>query len=109
MALIWSPSTDFLSALSFLAVLAASLPFMISTRQHARYILHSFPFYVLSLAFATQPIAARIESILTDKGIIRRSSAAVAALFFVIAVSSMLILKDHDAKRRPFYHDLYAN
>ncbi len=95
-------------ALFFLLVaLAASLPFMISTRQHARYILHSFPFFVLSLAFATQNIAAQIESILTDKPSIRRGTGAVAIIFFVVALSSMLYLKDHDAKRRPFYHDFY--
>ena len=95
-------------ALFFLLVaLAASLPFMVSTRQHVRYILHSFPFFVLSLAFATQNIAAQIESMLTDNRLIRRGTAAVAVLFFVVALSSMLYLKDHDAKRRPFYHDFY--
>jgi 4-amino-4-deoxy-L-arabinose transferase-like glycosyltransferase len=95
-------------ALFFLLVaLAASLPFMISTRQHARYILHSYPFFVLSLAFATQNIAAQIESILTDKRIILRCTGAAAVLFFVIALSSMLYFKDHDAKRRPFYQDFY--
>jgi len=90
-----------------LVALAASLPFVVSTRQHARYILHSFPFFVLSLAFVTQNIAAHIESMLTNNRIIRRSTAAVAVLFFVVALSSMLILKDHDAKRRPFYRDFY--
>ncbi len=95
-------------ALFFLLVaLAASLPFMISTRQHARYILHSFPFFVLSLAFATEDIAIKIESILTDKRTIRLGTGAVAGVFLVVAVISMLYFKDHDAKRRPFYHDFY--
>jgi 4-amino-4-deoxy-L-arabinose transferase-like glycosyltransferase len=95
-------------ALFFLLVaLAASLPFMVSTRQHVRYILHSFPFFVLSLAFATQNIAAQIESILTDKRIILRSTGAAAVIFLGVALSSMLYLKDHDAKRRPFYQDFY--
>jgi 4-amino-4-deoxy-L-arabinose transferase-like glycosyltransferase len=95
-------------ALFFLLVaLAASLPFMISTRQHARYILHSYPFFVLSLAFATQSLAAQIESILKTHLAIRRGVGAAAVLFFVLALSSMLYLKDHDAKRRPFYHDFY--
>jgi 4-amino-4-deoxy-L-arabinose transferase-like glycosyltransferase len=95
-------------ALFFLLVaLAASLPFMISTRQHARYILHSYPFFVLSLAFATQNIAAQIESILTDKRIILRATGATAIVFFGVALTSMLYFKDHDAKRRPFYHDFY--
>ena len=80
---------------------------MISTRQHARYILHSYPFFVLSLAFATQNIAAQIESILTDKRIILRATGAAAIVFFVVALTSMLYFKDHDAKRRPFYHDFY--
>jgi len=95
-------------ALFFLLVaLAASLPFMLSTRQHVRYILHSFPYFVLSLAFATQDIAAQIESILTDKRIILRGIGAAAVIFLGVALSSMLYLKDHDAKRRPFYQDFY--
>ncbi len=95
-------------ALFFLLVaLAASLPFMVSTRQHARYILHSFPFYVLSLAFATENIATQIESILTDNRIIRMGTGAGAIVLFMVAIVSMLYFKDHDAKRRPFYHDFY--
>lgn len=95
-------------AMFFLFVaLAASLPFMISTRQHARYILHSFPFYVLSLAFVTETIASQIESILTNKRSIRLGTGAVAIVFFMVAVIGMLYFKDHEAKRRPFYHDFY--
>ena len=90
-----------------LVALAASLPFMISTRQHARYILHSFPFYILGLAFVTQGIADRIESILTDHDRIRSGIVAASMVFFVVALSSMIYLKDHDAKRRPFYQDFY--
>ena len=95
-------------ALFFLFVaLAASLPFLISTRQHTRYILHSFPFFVLSLAFATQNSAAKIESILPNRRTIRRGVGAAAVLFFVVALSSMIYHKDHNAKRMPFYHDFY--
>jgi hypothetical protein len=48
-------------ALFFLLIgLACSLPFLISTRQHNRYIFQSYPFYVLSLAFAADSIAAGI-------------------------------------------------
>jgi len=50
-----------------LTALAASLPFLVSTRQHGRYILHSYPFYVLSLAFVTAEIAVRIESVVAKK------------------------------------------
>jgi 4-amino-4-deoxy-L-arabinose transferase-like glycosyltransferase len=95
-------------ALFFLFIaLAASLPFMISTRQHTRYILHSFPLFVLSLAFVTQNIAAQIEPILTDHRNIRRGVGAAAVLFFVVALSSMIYHKDHNAKRLPFYRDIY--
>ncbi|MGD9136012.1 MAG: hypothetical protein PVH42_04595 [Desulfobacterales bacterium] len=90
-----------------LVALAASLPFMVSTRQHTRYILHSFPFYILGLAFVTQDIAVRIESILTDHYKIRRGVVTASMAFLVVALSSMIYLKDHDAKRRPFYHDFY--
>ena len=43
-----------------LTALAASLPFLVSTRQHNRYIFQSYPFYVLSLAFVTENIAGKI-------------------------------------------------
>ena len=62
---------------------------------------------MLSLAFATQNIAAQIESILTDKRIILRGTGAAAVLFLGVALSSMLYLKDHNAKREPFYRDIY--
>ncbi len=95
-------------ALFFLFIgLASSLPFLISKRQHNRYIFHSYPFFVLSLAFATDTMAGRIEGLLTDRPKIRLGVAAAAAIFLVAGVSSMLYFKDHDAKRRPFYHDFY--
>lgn len=95
-------------ALFFLLIaLASSLPFLISTRQHNRYIFHSYPFYVLSLAFVTHNIADKIESILKDRPKIRSGVAIVSVLFFIAAVSSMLFFKNHDAKRRPFYLDFY--
>jgi 4-amino-4-deoxy-L-arabinose transferase-like glycosyltransferase len=90
-----------------LTALAASLPFLVSTRQHNRYIFQSYPFYVLSLAFVTENIAGKIESLLKDRPKIRLGVGAVAVLFFVAAVSSMLYFKDHDAKRRAFYQDFY--
>jgi len=95
-------------ALFFLLIaLAGSLPFLISTRQHNRYIFHSYPFYVLSLAFVTHNITERIESILKDRPKIRSGVAIVSVLLFIAAVSSMLYFKNHDAKRRPFYLDFY--
>ena len=39
-----------------LTALAGSLPFLISTRQHGRYILHSYPFFVLCLAFVPKTL-----------------------------------------------------
>jgi hypothetical protein len=61
----------------------------------------------LSLAFVTENIAGKIESLLKDRPKIRLGVGAVAVLFFVAAVSSMLYFKDHDAKRRAFYQDFY--
>ena len=50
-----------------LTALASSLPFLISSRQHGRYILHSYPFFVLCLAFVTENVAVQIETVLTKK------------------------------------------
>jgi 4-amino-4-deoxy-L-arabinose transferase-like glycosyltransferase len=95
-------------ALFFLLIgLASSLPFLISTRQHNRYIFHSYPFYVLCLAFVTDSIAARIESLLTDKPKFKIGIGVIAVIFFIAAFTSMLYKKDHVRGREPFFYDIY--
>jgi len=90
-----------------LTALAGSLPFLISTRQHGRYILHSYPFFVLCLAFVTENLAVRIESVLTRKNVMRISVVIFAAIFLIAAIVSMLYTKDQVARRKPFYRDIY--
>ncbi len=96
-------------ALFFLLIgLASSLPFLISTRQHSRYVFQSYPFYVLSLAFAADRIAAAIESILGRHPRLRAATAGIALICFLIAFVSMLNGKDSIRKdRKPFYEDIY--
>jgi len=95
-------------ALFFLLIgLASSLPFLLSTRQHNRYIFQSYPFYVLSLAFAADSIAAGIESILSDRPRLRAAVGAIALVFFLAAFTGMLYQKDHIRGRKPFYKDIY--
>jgi len=95
-------------ALFFLLIgLASSLPFLISTRQHNRYIFHSYPFYVLSLAFVTDSIAAKIESLLSDKPKFKIAIGVIAVIFFIAAFTSMLYKKGHVRGREPFYYDIY--
>lgn len=90
-----------------LAALASSLPFFISSRQHGRYIFHSFPFFVLCLAFATENIAIQIESVMTTKRFMRLSVFVIATIFFLAAFTSMIYRKDHVDARKPFYYDIY--
>jgi 4-amino-4-deoxy-L-arabinose transferase-like glycosyltransferase len=90
-----------------LTALVSSLPFLISTRQHGRYILHSYPFFVLCLAFVSENIAVQIESVLTRKNVMRISVVIFAAIFLIAAIVSMLYTKDQVARRKPFYHDIY--
>ena len=95
-------------ALFFLLIgLASSLPFLISTRQHVRYIFQSFPFYVLGLAFAADRIAAGIESSLSDRPRLRAAVGSIALILGLIAFASMLVGKDHIRDRKPFYEDIY--
>ena len=95
-------------ALFFLLIgLASSLPFLLSTRQHNRYIFQSYPFYVLSLAFAADSIAAGIESILSDRPRLRAAIGIVALIFFLAGFAGMLYKKDHIRGRKPFYKDIY--
>ena len=96
-------------ALFFLLIgLASSLPFLISTRQHVRYIFQSFPFYVLGLAFATSSIAAGIESILSRRPRLHAAAGAIALVLLIAAIGSMLYGKDSIRKdRKPFYEDIY--
>jgi len=94
-------------ALFFLLIgLSSSLPFLISTRQHNRYIFHSYPFYVLSLAFLTETIGFKIQSLLNEKPKIRRVTGMIAVVFLLAGISSMLYKKD-DIRGRPFYNDIY--
>ena len=90
-----------------LTALAGSLPFLISTRQHGRYILHSYPFFVLCLAFVTENVAVKIESVLTKKYVMRLGAGIIAAVFLIAAGSGMLYNKNHVARRKPFYKDIY--
>jgi hypothetical protein len=90
-----------------LTALAGSLPFLVSTRQHGRYIMHSYPFFVLSLAFVTDNLAIQIESVLTRKKSFRLGVVITSAVFLVAAFAGMLYRKDHIAHRKPFYHDIY--
>ncbi len=91
----------------FLIAFAASAPFTISSRQHGRYILHSFPFYVMCLAFITESIAIRIETALTQKKRLRLGAAVMAVLFLVAGLTGMLVQKNHVARRKPFYYDIF--
>jgi 4-amino-4-deoxy-L-arabinose transferase-like glycosyltransferase len=90
-----------------LTALAGSLPFLISTRQHGRYIMHSYPFFVLCLAFVTENIAVQIESVLTKKSLMRLGVGVITGIFLIAALAGMLYRKDHIARRKPFYHDIY--
>ena len=90
-----------------LTALASSVPFLISTRQHGRYIMHSYPFFILCLAFVTENIAVQIESVLTKKNAMRLGVCSISGIFLIAAFSSMLYRKDHVARPRPFYADIY--
>jgi 4-amino-4-deoxy-L-arabinose transferase-like glycosyltransferase len=96
-------------ALFFLLIgLASSLPFLTSTRQHSRYIFHSYPFYVLSLAFAADRIAAGIESVLSRRPRLRAAIVVIALGCFLAAFTSMLYGKDRIRRdRTAFYEDIY--
>jgi 4-amino-4-deoxy-L-arabinose transferase-like glycosyltransferase len=90
-----------------LVALVSSLPFVISTRQHGRYIFHSYPFFVLSLAFVAESIATQIELILTNMRKIRLVAGITTVVFFIVAITSMLYRRNYVARREPFYHDFY--
>jgi 4-amino-4-deoxy-L-arabinose transferase-like glycosyltransferase len=98
-------------ALFFIFVgLASSLPFLISTRQHNRYIFQSYPFYVLGLAFLTESIGIKIQTILKERQKIRKVTVMLTVVFFLSAISIMVYRKDHIRKDRyEFYHDIYLN
>lgn len=90
-----------------LTALAGSLPFLVSTRQHGRYILHSYPFFILGLAFVTANIALQIEAVLTRKYRMRLGVGIAAAILIVAALAGMFYIKDQVARRKPFYRDIY--
>ena len=87
--------------------LASSLPFLISMRQHNRYIFHSYPFYVLSLAFATDSVAAKMEALLGAKPKFKTAVGLIAVIFFTAGLASMLYEKGRVRGREPFFYDIY--
>ena len=62
---------------------------------------------MLSLAFVTDSIAARIESILSERPKVRFVTGVIALVFFLTAFTSMLYKKDHIRGRKPFFNDIY--
>ena len=95
-------------AMFFLLVaLSASLPFMLSRRQNIRYIFQSFPFYALSLAFLTRSVVQKIEEAVADRKKLRIGLVTLALLLLVGGATSMFYYKDHIARRKPFYRDIY--
>ena len=96
-------------ALFFILIgLSSSLPFLISTRQHNRYIFHSYPFYILGLAFLTENIGIKIQTILSEKPKIRKATVILTTVCFLAALTSMVYKKDHVRKgRNAFYNDIY--
>jgi 4-amino-4-deoxy-L-arabinose transferase-like glycosyltransferase len=95
-------------ALFFLLVaLAGCLPFFFSKRQKLRYLLQSYPFLTLGMAFLTNSVALKIEAILAEKRKIRLVVVLSALVFFSTATAAMLYRKDEVTRREPFYQDFY--
>ena len=92
-----------------LIAIAGSLPFFFSKRQKLRYLLQSYPFFILGMAFLTNYVGLKIEGILAEKRKIRQAVVVAALLFFSIATAAMLYRKDHVKKRHQFYEDFYLN
>jgi len=94
--------------LFFLLVgLSSSLPFMFSHRQNIRYIFQSFPFYVLSLAFATEAVAMQIEAAAAGRQKILMGLKILALLLLAAGTAATFYYKDHIDRRNPFYEDFY--
>ena len=90
-----------------LIALAGCLPFFFSKRQKLRYLLQSYPFFILGVAFLTNSIALKIEAILAEKRKIRLVVVVSALVVFSIAAAAMLYRKDEVTRREPFYQDFY--
>lgn len=95
------------AAFFLLIALAGCLPFFVSKRQHLRYVLHSLPFFVLSLAFVTDNIAEKVESIIAKKRKIRLGFVVATLLFFMISIGGMVYRKDEMTRAYAFFEDLY--
>jgi 4-amino-4-deoxy-L-arabinose transferase-like glycosyltransferase len=95
------------AAFFLLIALAGCLPFFVSKRQHLRYILHSLPFFILSLAFVTDNIAEKVESIIGKKRKIRLGFVVTALFFFMVSIGAMVYRKDEITRADAFFEDLY--
>jgi 4-amino-4-deoxy-L-arabinose transferase-like glycosyltransferase len=87
--------------------LAGALPFFVSQRQHLRYILHAMPFFILSLASATEALAESIEVRLAHLSGWRLRLRAAAILLMVLALGAMVYRTGAITNREAFFRDLY--
>jgi hypothetical protein len=58
------------------------------------------------LAFFTESIGFKIQSLLSEKKKIRRVTGMIAVVFLLAGISGMLYKKDH-VRSRAFYNDIY--
>jgi 4-amino-4-deoxy-L-arabinose transferase-like glycosyltransferase len=96
-----------LAVFFLLVALSGCLPFFFSKRQKLRYLLQSYPFLILGVAFLTNSVALKIEAVLAEKRKIRFAAVVSALVFFSIATAAMLYRKDEVTRREPFYQDFY--
>ena len=90
-----------------LLTLACSLPFFFSRRQNLRYLLQSYPFFSMALAFIANPVALKIEEILDQKRKFRLAVVMAVLVFVCISFAAMLYRKGHVIRRERFYRDFY--
>jgi hypothetical protein len=90
-----------------LVALAGSLPLFVLPRQKVRYMLHAFPFFLMALAVAAAPVAARIESCVRER---RRAAGGLTVLSVVLilgGLTAMVVREGRVTKAHAFFEDVY--
>jgi len=95
------------TAFFLLVALAGSLPILFLPRQKVRYLIHTFPFFLMAAAGVTEASALRIREALDSRPRVRRGVAAAALLLVLGGATAMFVREGEVTKFHAFHEDIY--
>jgi 4-amino-4-deoxy-L-arabinose transferase-like glycosyltransferase len=88
-----------------LIAFCGSLPVMISSKQMSWYIVPSFPFYALAIAYLFENYSNRLQNLVVNNLKATRVMFILSAIFFLASIVIMFSEKDVLRKNKEFHND----